>query len=55
MYFVAPIPGLLFFLVFFVGYVAVLLLVARFLVWFLTPVAYRRWKQLSEEDSRREL
>ena len=41
------------FVVFAAGYIAVLLLVARFMVWFLTPVAYRRWKQLSDEDARR--
>ncbi|HXA41800.1 MAG TPA: hypothetical protein VNV65_02690 [Candidatus Solibacter sp.] len=33
--------------------IAFVLLVARFAVWYLTPVAYRRWKQLEDEDSRR--
>jgi len=41
------------FLLFIVGQIAVVLLVARFAVWYLTPVAYRRWKQLEDEDSRR--
>lgn len=46
--------GSLIFLVLLAGQIALVLLVARFAVWFLTPVVYRRWKQLADEDKRRE-
>jgi hypothetical protein len=46
--------GPFFFLILLVGQIALALLVARFAVWYLTPVAYRRWKQLADEDSKRE-
>jgi hypothetical protein len=45
--------GLFFLFVIPAGQIALALLVARFAVWHLTPVAYRRWKQLADEDERR--
>ncbi len=45
--------GLFFLFAILAGQIALVLLVARFAVWYLTPVAYRRWKQLADEDKRR--
>jgi hypothetical protein len=45
--------GVFVLLIILAGQIALALLVARFAVWYLTPVAYRRWKQLADEDERR--
>jgi len=42
------------FLVFAVIYLAVIIGVGYAMVWVLTPVAYKRWKQLKAQDEARE-
>lgn len=45
--------GLVFFLLAVILYLAVILGFSWLMVWFLTPVAYRRWKKLKDQDERR--